>query len=420
MDTTVMSELEAMKITLQTYQMLNCDLSKKVQEYKINFNAATKEVLTLRRELMVEKLATSELRQTLLMVNGQITQHFNAYMKTLRRCVERTNLQVTLPFMEAGGSPNFVAEASTAHTSQVPKVFRPASKPQDQEIFDSNRNNLLNTICEETNDESRFSINDPNVASTPFPELHQGRREVNVQLSPDRGSDFETAGASNELPRGSEAVTNTSLEETDGNRAADLEESSTSIVDETPKRSTAAAAPLLARRISQDSSPEPEDNDESNEDQSVIDTAQPDTSLDEPKIIQCTVKVTAIDLNKSQLELYKKSFETDKSTDEGDKVEESQGDAGSDAGNVSATETEVTEDVISDADTEFTDDTMSIAGKSTTYQESDRVSESSNKRKRKVKEMLPRRSTGRPKRKVRLAIASLAEKSLISKLRRSK
>lgn len=429
MDTTVMSELEAMKISLQTYQALNGDLSKKIQEYKINFNAATKEVLTLRQELMAEKTATSELRQALLMVNGQISQFFNTYIKTLQRCVERTDLQITLPLLEPRGSPNFVDTTSTAPTIQIPKVFRPTNRT-DQEYLESNRNNLLNTICEETTDdsrdESRFSINDPNVASTPFPDLYQGRREVNAQLSPDRLS--EKTGTSTELPSGSEVVTNTqkqcsSLEETDGNEAANLEESSTSILDETPKRSTAAAAPLIARRISQDSSPEPEDENEEtrDEDQSINDSAQSETSLVEIKTIKCSANVTTLKPTKSQLKLYQKYFGNCSSTDEDEKVDESQTDAGSDDfGNVSATEMEVNEELLSDADTELNDDVLSIAGTSTTYQESDGASESSSKRKRKIKEILPRRSTGRPKRKTRQAIASLAEKSLKTKIRRSK
>lgn len=83
------TELDIVREQLNTYQMLNNDLSKKIQEVKIGLNATNKELITVRNELMAEKLISSELRRTLLTVNGQCLQFFNGYYANIQKCSER-------------------------------------------------------------------------------------------------------------------------------------------------------------------------------------------------------------------------------------------------------------------------------------------------------------------------------------------
>lgn len=89
MEESSMSELDVLRDQLATYQILNGDLSKKVQEFKIAINATNKELIVTRNELMNEKLKSSELRRALLVMNGQYMNFFNGYMKNLQDCIER-------------------------------------------------------------------------------------------------------------------------------------------------------------------------------------------------------------------------------------------------------------------------------------------------------------------------------------------
>lgn len=89
MDESNMNELDVVKDQLATYQILNGDLSKKVQEFKIALNATNKELVATRNELMSEKLKSSELRRAIMVMNGQCINFFNGYMKNLQDCIER-------------------------------------------------------------------------------------------------------------------------------------------------------------------------------------------------------------------------------------------------------------------------------------------------------------------------------------------
>lgn len=89
MDDSAVTELEIIKDQLLTYQALNGDLSRKVQEFKISMNATNKELTSVRQELLKEKLKTSELRRALMQMNGQVTSFFTGYMNNLQTCIER-------------------------------------------------------------------------------------------------------------------------------------------------------------------------------------------------------------------------------------------------------------------------------------------------------------------------------------------
>lgn len=110
-------QLKIAKEQIETYQLLNRDLSGKVQEFKLMLNAANCEVALLRENLMTEKIKSSELRRTLRVMHGKFTIFYGDYADLMRRCVEHTDLDLAL-------SP----EAGTSDDRAL--LFKPPSKMQ--------------------------------------------------------------------------------------------------------------------------------------------------------------------------------------------------------------------------------------------------------------------------------------------------
>lgn len=146
---------------LDVYKTLNVDLSKKVQDLKVELTAVNKELFTIRNDLMTEKVKSSELRKCILTLHGHSTQYFDGFFNSIQSFAQKTDLEMTIP------GHHHHSNSSTAVTPAVVRSQRPALRvPEEQYI--SNR--LLNTICEESQDENRFSLDgSPSiVSSTPM------------------------------------------------------------------------------------------------------------------------------------------------------------------------------------------------------------------------------------------------------------
>lgn len=110
-------QLKSAKEQIETYQLLNRDLSGKVQEFKLMLNAANCEIALLRENLMAEKIKSSELRRTLRVMHGKFTIFYGDYADLMERCVEHTDLDLALG-----------PEAGTSDGRAL--LFKPPSKMQ--------------------------------------------------------------------------------------------------------------------------------------------------------------------------------------------------------------------------------------------------------------------------------------------------
>lgn len=318
---------------LETYKMLNVDLSKKIQEFKLSLNAANREMNAMRNELMEEQVKSSELRRALMVLNGQCSNFFNGYITNLQACMERTDLSLTLPGATTPGGPTVAGSAETPEAI----FFRAVSRFPNP--LDPSRHNTLDTINEEIGDENRFTARNSNVvASTPF----ENRPLFEIQNLPSTSSRQPVASV-------------------------------------TPKRPSEPHA-SSTQRLSDESSPEGSPL------QRVRHSEEMDESQDSIRPQTKTLSVKAIDVQPSvkQIELFKQSFEKDESDGEAASVQSS-----------------------------------SVDGYGSSSTES---STKGKKLKRKVRakaKEVRRRSNERPKRKARIAVGSMAERKVGSKLRRS-
>lgn len=91
-----LEQLRSAKEQIETYQMLNRDLSNKVQEFKVAVNAVNSEINLLRDDLMREKIKSSELRRTLRVLHEKFTFFYGDYAAIMKRCVENTDLDLAV------------------------------------------------------------------------------------------------------------------------------------------------------------------------------------------------------------------------------------------------------------------------------------------------------------------------------------
>lgn len=341
---------------LTTYQMLNKDLSKKVQEFKISMNATNRELITTRDELLAEKMRTSELRRIILTLNGQVCQFTQSYVYQMQQHATTANLELTLPI----NFENFQSEYKNAESNlQEPSTLRPPRKMPKLLDIEGNCDNLLETICE--NDESVNENRNPfspinfNAASTPFLQPNNSFATANrSETSTVEESMSESAAASTPF-----------LEQKASFAKANRSE--TSKVEESISESAATPNLFLqaTRRTPQKGFTE-----------SRIRTRRGSQTLaqlenySENEVKGCKVILDRAELNDLQLKEYKENY--------------------------------------MDAKVET---------------ESDSSTSSRQSKKEKAKARTPpvvRRNDGRPKRKASILIATLAERSMKTKLRRSK
>lgn len=115
-------QLRIAKEQIETYQLLNRDLSGKVQEFKLGLNAANCEITLLREQLMQEKIKSSELRRTLRVMHGKFTIFYGDYATLMKRCVENTDLDLAL-----------TPEAGTSDGRAF--LFKPPSRMQGKHVL---------------------------------------------------------------------------------------------------------------------------------------------------------------------------------------------------------------------------------------------------------------------------------------------
>ena len=104
---------------------------------------------------MAEKLNTSELRRAMNISNMQVTGFFESYIRNIKTCVERTDLEINLPEHNQASTSDF-------NQNVIALQSRRGQQPVDMEL-----NNELNTILEETGDENLFNSINAIVSSTP-------------------------------------------------------------------------------------------------------------------------------------------------------------------------------------------------------------------------------------------------------------
>lgn len=154
----VTSDMDILKDQLQTYQRLNIDLSKKVQEYKILLNVTDKELLTARNELLLEKQTTAELKHTLMVSTGHFSHFAANFVSTLEKCQAKVYLDITMP-------------GSNIAPQQFSQLI--PHKPSVDPGFEKQ----LETICEE---DSMNMTDEPRVSSTPFSAPNRQARSLNL------------------------------------------------------------------------------------------------------------------------------------------------------------------------------------------------------------------------------------------------
>lgn len=117
----------------------------------------------------------------------QVTSFFESYLRNIKTCVERTDLELNLP------------EHNQAETSDVNRNAIALKSKRGQQPVDMETNNELNTILEETGDENLFNSINVIVASTPLNQreiVEQQESSVDAEtLQP-----FETASPATSAP----------------------------------------------------------------------------------------------------------------------------------------------------------------------------------------------------------------------------
>lgn len=359
--------------------MLNADLSKKVQEYKISLNATNNELSRTRDELMVEKLKSSELRRALNIMNLQCTDFFNSYMLNLQKCIERTDLEITMPGV---GTSSAAANCT--------------SRPNKQLATETNALNLLNTIQEESAFDNQFLDNENIVASTPL--ITNSPRHP---PSPSLLEEEEVAGPSSlvmsprnliSTPERSSTFSRMSKQR-DNDETSSEEEFELSVIDEGMLTSVTKIQKDITRRqslsVSDESSAEELMN-ESRETEDVTEKSVANLSLTNFPIRELHINLTKTSVPTTVIKQYKESF--------------------------------IPSQQIADHQDESTETKENIREESvdTTTSTNSSLSMIKGRRKRPALVEIPRRSTGRPKRKARQLVATLAEVPLNRKMRRSK
>lgn len=364
----VMDELSIVKDQLVTYQRINGDLSKKTQDLKIQLNAANKELVSTRNELMNEKLKSSELRRILMVLTGQCTHFFNGFYTNIQQSMVTTDLDITMP-------PEFypLQTHDVASTSSG-VVFRPYSRAKAPSMVDPNVVNCLNTICEETDENN--SMIAPHKTSTPLTVLREIQNFAPPMSAIEESTDMDSVESISETPK----------RLSEGPRMATRRLSPDESVIECSRAGSISALPPADVTSPVDAEEERSDS---------------DVRAKDPK--PCSVDLTRIEASPTLVEQYKITFQSApeevdlKAPETSSSAEQMQMDS---EGNKEA--------ISSDAD-ETTSNTSSTA------------TQAARKRKtRKPKDVEPRRSNGRVRRKARLAVGTLAEHRLNQKLRRSK
>jgi hypothetical protein len=394
--------------------MLNADLSKKVQEFKIAVNATNKELIIVRNELMAEKLKSSELRRALNIMNGQCTNFFNAYMLNLQKCIERTDLQITIPG-DFQADPNIASTSGQSAPQNIP-LSRPTKFPQP---VDPNVPNILHTIIEDTGD-TRFLVDDPIIASTPFvPTVNTNQNRLSQFLEEEEEDEVTTPTPRVSIPKRSLTAATRSSAATRPSRNRILDE--TSSEEEMEAVTFVQHSRNITRRqnITVDLSVE-EEEDESRIDDTVVvaNNHQDQENLNETVsnylIKDVQINVEKCDVSISSIDTFKACFVP---------PEEAAPEPEPEPININ-TEA-VKENINVNSRAVSIDSALSTTSHATTATTTSSLGTSLSTtskvpRKRKAISEIPRRSTGRPKRKARMAFSTLAEAPLNRKMRRSK
>lgn len=305
-------------------------------------------------------------------------------MLNLQKCIERTDLEITMP--DAGLQTD---RFDVAGTSSAVLTGSGLSRPNKQLPNEQNIPNLLNTIQEESAFDNRFLENEDIVASTPLVSnipglqlsaslLEEEEEATDPSLVIPPRKQTSTPKRSSNLPRTS---TQRIYDETSSEEELKLDE-----IDQKIRQNVTQRPNVTQRQnVTVISCEVLEVTEESRE---VEATEEAEESLADLSVTNFPLKELHINMTKTQIpsaaiKQYKEAFIASHSIADVSKENERE---------------------------ESVETTTSATSTSTTR----------GRRKRAMSVDAPRRSTGRPKRKARQLVASLAEGPLNRKMRRSK
>lgn len=83
------SEVETLRQQLNTYKMINADLSKKIQQLKIELSAIMHENSEVKRQMLEERAKAAEYRQFFTIMNNHCLTFINTYVNSMQQINEK-------------------------------------------------------------------------------------------------------------------------------------------------------------------------------------------------------------------------------------------------------------------------------------------------------------------------------------------
>lgn len=120
--------VEKLRHQLNIYKSLNHDLSKKVQDMKIQSAQMQKELANVQKQLLEEQQKVKEYKRYLNTINSQCFQFCTQYFNTVND-INEENPDISLNFPKQGATP------SAVQPKQIVKPPRRYSLPNDAEML---------------------------------------------------------------------------------------------------------------------------------------------------------------------------------------------------------------------------------------------------------------------------------------------
>jgi len=83
------SEVETLRQQLNTYKMINADLSKKIQQLKVELSAIMHENSEVKRQMLEERAKAAEYRQFFTTMNNHCITFINTYVNSMQQINEK-------------------------------------------------------------------------------------------------------------------------------------------------------------------------------------------------------------------------------------------------------------------------------------------------------------------------------------------
>lgn len=133
--------IETLKHQLKAYKALNNDLSKKVQELKIQVSGLSKELTDCQTQVLEKDEACKKYKRCLNLINAQCFQFSSAYFNIVQE-INEEDPEITLNFPKQGGA------AETTQTPRDMPQLKPIKPPRRYSL--PNDAEILGAIAEES------------------------------------------------------------------------------------------------------------------------------------------------------------------------------------------------------------------------------------------------------------------------------